>query len=155
MIWLLSSNTTAHQEAPINASENYHQFLISQISEVFQRSPMLANFLVRFLHIPDYAKNYIQCHFKSKDLHLVLPILTIESLNILLYTMLGTQIKSRSGLTASVQFSERSPLEQTIAVVVGVLALLQLVGIVAGIIYTSLQYRAFAASQANRRQVAN
>ena len=146
MAWLLGrlevAVDTSHHQGP----QNYNQFLASQIENVFNKSPLLASFLVRLLHCPDYVKNYILCQYMIRGLEFLLPLLVVESLNVLLYTLIGLQIKSRTGLTEEVPFSEKSTLEKTIAVIIWMLACIQVVGLIFGLVLTYCKHRQYLAA---------
>lgn len=143
MALVLSKSLSLQESEGSEQTDGYTSFLVSQVSWAFDKSPTVASILVRFLHAPDYVKTYIALKFGIQGLKLWLPVLGVEALNVLLYTVVGLQIKSKTGLVEEVPFSQKTPVQQTVAVIVGILAFAQVVGLIGGVAYTALKYREF------------
>lgn len=121
----------------------YSGYLGSQLRSASESMPFLCGCLIRLLHVPDLVKAFVARRCGLTGLHLWVPLILVEALNVLLYTLLGLQVKSKAGLAEEKAFKDKSPIEQIVSVVVGILAVAQVCGIVFGIAYTSWQYRSF------------
>jgi hypothetical protein len=138
--WFFSRNPVS-ATAQNREALGFADFLVATINKVFDNYPMAACFLVRTMHMPDYAKLYILSRYSLTWLQFMMPLLCVESLNIFLYTFIGLQMKSKFDLISPKSFSEKSTPEKISSILMGTLVCMQLIVLIGGITYTYSRYR--------------
>jgi RsiW-degrading membrane proteinase PrsW (M82 family) len=126
----------------------FHEFLGVVMKEYIQEHPIQFGLAFRTMHIPDYPKMFIITKYNATLAQMLIPCVCVDSLNILLYCFIGSQIHNRFDFFSSKAFDEKSIAEKIVTVVSAVLIVFQIVVLVAGFIYTSRKYAQYQADKA-------
>jgi hypothetical protein len=116
------------------------EFIGHLMRDFIHTYPYRFGMMLRALHLPDYAKMYILVKYRTTFRQMLIPCMAVDSLNVLLYSFVGSQIKSRFDAMDTKAFNDK-PLSMKIITVLAVLLVgFQIAVMIAGIIYTRRKY---------------
>jgi hypothetical protein len=126
----------------------FHEFLGVIMKEYIQEYPIQFGLAFRTMHIPDYAKMFIITKYNATLPQMLIPCICVDSLNVLLYCFIGSQVHNKFDFFSSKVFDEKSTAEKIVTILSAVLIVLQIVVLVAGFIFTSKKYALYQADKA-------
>lgn len=123
--------------------------------------PYRFGLMIRTLHLPDYAKMYVLVQYHTSFLQMLVPCVAIDSLNVLLYSFIGSQVKSKFDIISSKSFNQKSLPERIATIAALGLIVVQVCIMICGYIYTRRKYKeyedsgrtAIAVTPINRRSL--
>lgn len=125
---------------------SFVDFLFVFLREYTKTHPYAFGFLVRTLHVPDYIKVYFVVTFGGSYSDMLVSVLVIDSLNDLLFSFIGSQLKNKFDLLSAKSFNEKSLAEKIGAITAIILVIMQLVIFTSGLIYTRRKYKEYQES---------
>lgn len=118
-------------------------FLGKLMKDFIEQYPYRFGLALRTLHLPDYAKMYILIKYNTSFYQMIVPCIIVEALNVLMYSFIGSQLKSKFDFINPKSFNEKPFGERMVSVLVIALVVLQVVIFIAGFIYTKKKYQAY------------
>lgn len=119
------------------------EFIGHLMKDFIEAYPYKFGLLLRTLHLPDYAKMYILVKYRATFQQMIIPCLCVDSLNVLLYSFVGSQIKNRFEAINSQSFSDKPLSMKIVSISAIVLVGVQVGVMVGGIIYTRRKYNEY------------
>lgn len=116
------------------------EFIGHLMKDFIETYPYRFGLLLRTLHLPDYAKMYILVKYRATFRQMLLPCLAVDSLNVLLYSFVGSQIKNKFEAMDSKSFSDKPLSLKIVTISAIVLVAIQIGVMIGGIIYTKRKY---------------
>ena len=123
--------------------QDFMDFLGKLMNSYIHSYPYRFGVMIRIFHLPDYAKMYLLVKYNTSFRHMLLPCVAVDSLNVLLYSFVGSQVKSKFDLLSSKSFHDKSLVEKIASIVGLVLVALQVVIMIGGFIYTRRKFKEF------------
>lgn len=131
-----------------NKKLQFHEFIGFIMKEYIEEFPLQFGFIFRSMHLPDYAKMFIITKYKATLPQMLIPCLCVDSLNVFLYSFIGSQVQHKFDFFSSKAFHEKTTAEQVVSVISLILLVFQIVLLVSGYIYTSRKYAIYQADKA-------
>lgn len=131
-----------------NRPLQFHEFIGVLMKEYIEEYPMQFGFAFRSMHLPDYAKMFIITKYKATLPQMLIPCLCVDSLNVLLYCFIGSQVHDKFDFFNSKSFHEKSIAEKIVSIISAVLILFQIFVLIGGYLYTKKKYALYQAEKA-------
>jgi uncharacterized membrane protein YkgB len=129
-----------HDLEVVEEPVSFAEFIGHLMKDFIETYPYRFGLMLRTLHLPDYAKMYILVKYRATFKQMMLPCLVVDSLNVLLYSFVGSQIKNRFEAMSSQAFSDKPLAMKIVTILAVVLVAFQIGVMIGGIIYTRRKY---------------
>lgn len=148
---LQSGGATSHfkflnpEESP-EGKLTFVQFLINLLEKYIQEHPYAFGMAIRTLQLPDYVKIFVLVKCKTKFIQMLIPCLLVDSLNMLLYSFIGSQLQNKFEILEAKSWGQKSSAQKVVTIFSIFLVVVQVGVIIAGCVYTKRKYEEYEQS---------
>ena len=118
-------------------------FIGKLMQSYIKQYPYRFGVMIRIFHLPDYAKMYLLVKYNTQFWQMLVPCMAVDSLNVLLYSFVGSQVKSKFDFLSAKSFNDKSLTEKIASIIALCLVVIQVIIMIGGFFYTRRKYKEY------------